>query len=361
MAMKTIFLFTTLLFEVAYMQTFPPLMMDNTKIANVPGESGVNKWWIDSYSVGDRCYCSSFFNTNIGSVLVMTPFGTKTVKEACSLIGPGPGITGRPTYNDIQCGNGPPNDRGDEVTCPGRTEYGIDGCKYIGPTWKFNSSTPVAVPVLQPVPVPQPNPVSLPVPQPKSLPVPTPLSAPIQLPIPVPVPKPNPVPLPVPQPISLPIPVPLPAPVQVPVLTVQPKSNVVPAPLPLPTIPISSPILGKPPLLLDTTKILKLPGVDGAGPGWEDSYSVGDRCYCSSSFDHDIGTKVVHTIFGHKTVKEVCTILGAGPGKNGRPVYNDIQCGNGPPNGEWDEELCPGRVDWGKEGCKYVGPKWNFL
>jgi hypothetical protein len=40
-------------------------------------------------------------------------------------------------YNDIQCGNGPANDAGDEDDCPGRTEHGQEGCKYIGPKWNF--------------------------------------------------------------------------------------------------------------------------------------------------------------------------------------------------------------------------------
>ena len=45
-------------------------------------------------------------------------------------------------YNDIQCGNGPPNDAGDETECPGRIEYGAEGCKYIGPLWDFSGVDP---------------------------------------------------------------------------------------------------------------------------------------------------------------------------------------------------------------------------
>jgi hypothetical protein len=111
-----------------------PLLLDNTKILNVTGDARVRSGWTDSYSVGDACYCDSTFDHNIGSVRVQTPKGMKTVREVCYLLGPGPGKANRPIYNDIQCGNGPPNDAGDEITCPGRTDQ---GCKYIGPKWNF--------------------------------------------------------------------------------------------------------------------------------------------------------------------------------------------------------------------------------
>jgi hypothetical protein len=59
-------------------------------------------------------------------------------------------------YNDVQCGNGPANDAGDEDTCPGRIEYGAVGCKYIGPKWNFvgikvPTKAPLSVPVKAPV------------------------------------------------------------------------------------------------------------------------------------------------------------------------------------------------------------------
>lgn len=41
--------------------------------------------------------------------------------------------------------------------------------------------------------------------------------------------------------------------------------------------------------------------------------------------------------------------------------YNDVQCGNGPPNWDVDEHLCPGRVDLGPgKGCGHIGPKWDL-
>jgi Hint module len=115
------------------------------------------------------------------------------------------------------------------------------------------------------------------------------------------------------------------------------------------------------PLSLDNTAILDVEGDPNANMGWIDSYSVGDYCYCSSTFDHDIGTKIVSTPLGRKTVRQVCDMINVNaPSKQNRPVYNDIQCGNGPDNDLRDEMICPGRVDHGKEGCQYIGPKWNF-
>ncbi|CAB9525167.1 expressed unknown protein [Seminavis robusta] len=96
------------------------------------------------------------------------------------------------------------------------------------------------------------------------------------------------------------------------------------------------------------------------GEGWHDSYSVGDECFCSTTFDHDIGEAVVDTPFGFLTLLQACTLLGPGPGAENRPVYNDVQCGNGPPNDAGDEQICPGRVDIGAEGCGHIGPKWNW-
>lgn len=98
------------------------------------------------------------------------------------------------------------------------------------------------------------------------------------------------------------------------------------------------------------------------GANWADSYSVGDRCYCATTFDHNIGPIVVDTDIGPMTVFEACELLGEGPfpGGEGRPVYNDVQCGNGPANDAGDEDFCPGRVDLQKTGCTHIGPTWNF-
>lgn len=84
------------------------------------------------------------------------------------------------------------------------------------------------------------------------------------------------------------------------------------------------------------------------------------KCYCDSTFDHAIGTYEVMTPYGIKTVLEICEAIGPGPGAAGHPIYNDIQCGNGPPNDAGDEDWCPGRVDLGEAGCCTVGPTWDL-
>jgi hypothetical protein len=113
----------------------------------------------------------------------------------------------------------------------------------------------------------------------------------------------------------------------------------------------------------DFRAILKVVGDSAAeGIAWADSYSVGDHCYCDkvTSYDHGIGTIQVETPLGWMTVKQACEIIGRGPGRRNRPIYNDVQCGNGPHNDEGDEQRCPGRVDLGPKGCGQIGPKWNF-
>jgi Domain of unknown function (DUF5060) len=117
------------------------------------------------------------------------------------------------------------------------------------------------------------------------------------------------------------------------------------------------------PLLLDNVEILSnIKGREVVRSNFADSYSDGNACYCTiSTFDHGIGDVVVDTPFGMRTVRQVCALLGDGPnGRNSRPLYNDIQCGNGPPNNVGDEQDCPGRVEYGSAGCPFIGPKWNF-
>lgn len=98
---------------------------------------------------------------------------------------------------------------------------------------------------------------------------------------------------------------------------------------------------------------------------WADSYEINGVCYCDSSFDHDIGTKYVPGPCGEDiTVFEACALIGDGP-EGDRIYYNDIQCGNGPPNDHdiLDEIWCPGRVDLGngvQDGCADKGPVFQF-
>ena len=78
----------------------------------------------------------------------------------------------------------------------------------------------------------------------------------------------------------------------------------------------------------DIRVVLNVEGMD-PGPTWVDSYSVGDECYCDLSldttFDHGIGDFYVETPLGWMTIRQVCELLGPGPGAEGRPIYNDVQ------------------------------------
>ena len=96
------------------------------------------------------------------------------------------------------------------------------------------------------------------------------------------------------------------------------------------------------------------------GLNWKDSYSVDGQCYCDTTYDHETADIIVGTPAGNRTVRQVCETIGPGPGAGNNPIYNDVQCGNGPPNNAIDEVLCPGRVDIGKEGCSVIGPTWNL-
>jgi len=109
-----------------------------------------------------------------------------------------------------------------------------------------------------------------------------------------------------------------------------------------------------------STKTLVLSPRITPGPNWSDSYSHNGQCYCASTFDHGAGNLRVATPEGVKTVRQICARIGPGPGVRGNPVYNDVQCGHGPPNNAGDEHVCPGRVDMGAAGCNIKGPTWNL-
>jgi|EP00544_Gedaniella_sp_CCMP2646_P013774 hypothetical protein len=111
----------------------------------------------------------------------------------------------------------------------------------------------------------------------------------------------------------------------------------------------------------DITAVLDVRGEPRPlGRPWADSYSVGDKCYCLTTYDHDIEGVYVETPLGWMTVIQACEIVGPGPGHQGRPLYNTVQCGHGPANNAGDEHTCPGRTDMGREGCGHIGPKWQF-
>eukprot|EP00903_Cladosiphon_okamuranus_P018817 g17308.t1 len=81
-----------------------------------------------------------------------------------------------------------------------------------------------------------------------------------------------------------------------------------------------------------------------------------------STFDRGIGEVEVPTSLGIMKISDLYQLMGGGPGAEGRPLYNDIQCGNGPTKArnEADEVNCPGLVEYGIEGCGQIGPKWDL-
>ena len=148
---------------------------------------------------------------------------------------------------------------------------------------------------------------------------------------------------------------------------------------------------------------------------WADSYAIDGQCYCQTTYDHSIGEvltvrfivklrflkpssptqnlvmlrKWVLTYFhlfyvhmnayvyflcskqkqdtpiGQQTVLEICTAMGPGPDTNETtPIFNDIQCGNGPPNDAGDEDPvtgCPGLITPEIDTCTgIIGPRWNL-
>jgi len=120
----------------------------------IPGGSS----WADSYSVDGKCYCATTYDHGIGDYTVETPAGTKTVREVCDAVGPGPGKGSNPVYNTVQCGHEPAHEEkgnfsytdgvkrhvADEIECPGRVDIGSVGCSELGPVWDlsvFETST----------------------------------------------------------------------------------------------------------------------------------------------------------------------------------------------------------------------------
>ena len=113
-------------------------------------------------------------------------------------------------------------------------------------------------------------------------------------------------------------------------------------------------------LVPDIVKIVNVEGDTPGGLGWADSYSIDGRCFMHTTFDHEIGDYKVDTPQGEMTIRDLYKKMGPGPGRKDRPLYNDIQCGNGPANNAPDEVKCPGLVEYGREGCGQLGPKWDL-
>ncbi|SEK49536.1 Por secretion system C-terminal sorting domain-containing protein [Aquimarina amphilecti] len=100
------------------------------------------------------------------------------------------------------------------------------------------------------------------------------------------------------------------------------------------------------------------------GVSWHDSYEANGFCWCSTNFDHNLGSKKVIVNGTQYSVVDICDELEKHPlfrsRNNGDNIYNDVQCGNGPINDSSDEPLCPGRVDMGVEGCLLRGVHWDM-
>lgn len=97
--------------------------------------------WKDSYSYQGVCYIAGGYDHNARGQQVQLPDGSYAiVRDMLHLLAVGPGEQfADALYNDIQCGNGPANDAGDEDPdqCPGRVDQGRAGCQVIGPKWLF--------------------------------------------------------------------------------------------------------------------------------------------------------------------------------------------------------------------------------
>ncbi len=113
------------------------------------------------------------------------------------------------------------------------------------------------------------------------------------------------------------------------------------------------------------------PGYDinPGGAGWADSYQANNLCWCSTTFDHGLNDINVTSfvINGEKrNIEDICDELKNHPSfralASGDPLYNDIQCGNGPANADYrnDETYCPGIVTNGNAGCSVTGPTWDL-
>ncbi|MFK8081540.1 MAG: discoidin domain-containing protein [Granulosicoccus sp.] len=391
--------------------------MLNIRVSNIPyGPDAM--WWGDSYSVGDQCFCDTTFDHDIDEVSVDTQLGEMTVREACDLIGDGPGSEGRPRYNDVQCGNGPVNGQPDEDFCPGQinapgtTDERRLACNNVGPKWNFDAIDPVDIVE----PVQHPDIVSV---------LDTPLEDIPYAPDPIwwgdsysadgqcfcdttfdheigdvlvdtpagtmdvksacalagdgpgitdDSPRYNDVQCgngPVNGTVDEAF-----CPGQINVEgtdeqrrlgcnNIGPKWSIEAATVQ--PVPVESAELHP-----DIVTVLDTPLSDipyGPDPiWWGDSYSVDGQCYCDTTYDHDIADVAVETPLGTLTVKQACELVGEGPGiiEGVTPRYNDVQCGNGPVNGTVDEAFCPGQINMEgtdeqrRLGCNNIGPTWQF-
>ena len=100
-------------------------------------------------------------------------------------------------------------------------------------------------------------------------------------------------------------------------------------------------------------------------PGWTDSHEANGFCWCNTTnFDHNLDEKSIVINGVEVNIVVVCEELEKHPlyraYQDGDAPYNDIQCGNGPPNDAADEVGCPGRTDLGPDGCDQIGPTFDI-
>ena len=119
---------------------------------------------------------------------------------------------------------------------------------------------------------------------------------------------------------------------------------------------------------------LKAKWQNPGGVSWMDSYSIvastgKEYCFIDSTLDHDIGELKIDLPEGGKiSVKDAHDSQTDHPHYRARtenvdPIYNDVQCGNGPANDAGDEDVdqCPGRTDMGAGGCGIQGPRFTLV
>lgn len=98
---------------------------------------------------------------------------------------------------------------------------------------------------------------------------------------------------------------------------------------------------------------IPVPNNSPGGLSWADSYSYQNKCYIASTFDHGAGNLSIGGVNARTIQANQNPPVGI---SQADAIYNDINCGNGPPNTAGDERWCPGRVDLGRIGCRIAGP-----
>ncbi len=126
-----------------FLKSFTTLIIVNLTIFDIYAQWNPQPNWRDSYDANGLCWCdSSNFDHGLDTKTVNINGTDYLVMDICDELQYHPlyraRLSGDPTYNDIQCGNGPYNDAPDEAGCPGRVDLGPDGCWILGPGWDMD-------------------------------------------------------------------------------------------------------------------------------------------------------------------------------------------------------------------------------